>query len=96
MPELLTLAEAKLHCRIDQDDEDPAVQAMVNAAIAAVADYLNMDLDDLDDTAPAPVKSAALLLVGDLYANREAVTERPAVRNPTFALLLNPYLAMEV
>ena len=31
---------------------------------------------DLDYTAPAPVKSAALLLVGDLYANREAQADR--------------------
>ncbi|WP_353618339.1 head-tail connector protein [Paracidovorax avenae] len=95
MPALLTLADAKLHCRIDDDAEDLAIQAIVDAATAAVADYLNMDLDDVDSDAPAPVKSAALLLVADLYANREASSERPLVRNPTFALLLNPYRLME-
>src|SRR5574337_600358 len=30
----------------------------------------------LDATAPAPVKAAAMLLVGDLYANRESQTDR--------------------
>ena len=93
MPELLSLADAKLHCRIEQNEEDTAVQAMVDAAIAAVADHLNMDADDLDSDAPAPVKAAALLLVADLYANREAQTDRPLHPNATFARLLAPYRA---
>lgn len=92
---MIDLAEAKLHCRIDNNAEDGAITAMIATARAAVADYLNMDPDDLDTDAPAPVKSAALLLVGDLYAHREAQGERAMHRNTTFERLLNPYRVME-
>ena len=91
MAALLTLDEAKLHCRIDHDDEDSLLGALIATATTAVADYMNMDADDIDDTAPAPVKSAALLLVGDLYSSREAVSDRQFHKNPTFESLLNPY-----
>jgi hypothetical protein len=37
------------------------------------------------------VKSAALLLVGALYENRESQGERPFHKNPAFEALLNPY-----
>ena len=87
---MLTLAEAKLHCRIDHADEDTLLSAMIDAAVASVGDYINA-AEPLDDTAPAPVKAACLLLVGDLYSNREALVERPLSKNPTFERLLNPY-----
>lgn len=90
MAALLTLDEAKLHCRIDHDDEDSLLSSMIAAAAASVGDFINAP-EALDDTAPAPVKAAALLLVGDLYANREALVERPLSKNPTFERLLNPY-----
>ncbi len=91
MAALLTLADVKLHCRIDHDDEDSLLGALIATATTAVADYMNMDADDVDDTAPAPVKSAALLLVGSLYEQRESQGERPYNKNPTFEALLNPY-----
>jgi hypothetical protein len=48
-----------------------------------------------DSTAAAPIKSAALLMVADLYENREAQTERQRYRNTTYERLLNPYREME-
>ena len=89
MAALLTLDEAKLHCRIDHNDEDALLGALIATATTAVADYLNVTT--VDSTAAAPVKSAALLLVGDLYANREAQGDRQFYKNPTFENLLNPY-----
>lgn len=91
MPEILTLSEAKLHCRIDGNDEDAAIGAMIDAAERAILDYLN--LEELPD-AP-PVHAAALLLVGTLYANRESQSERPVVENRLFERLLAPYRVME-
>ena len=91
MAALLTLDEAKLHCRIDHDDEDSLLGALIATATTAVADYMNMDADDIDDTAPAPVKSAALLLVGSLYEQRESQGDRPYNKNPAFEMLLAPY-----
>ena len=89
MAALLTLDEAKLHCRIDHNDEDALLGALIATATAAVADYLNVTT--VDSTAAAPVKSAALLLVGNLYENRESMSDRPYSKNPTFEALLNPY-----
>ena len=89
MAALLTLADVKLHCRIDTNDEDSLLGALIATATTAVADYLNVT--SVDDTAPAPVKSAALLLVGSLYEQRESQGERPYNKNPTFEALLNPY-----
>ena len=89
MAALLTLDEAKLHCRIDHNDEDSLLGALIATATAAVADYLNVTT--VDSTAAAPVKSAALLLVGTLYEQRESQGDRQFYKNPTFENLLNPY-----
>ena len=89
MAALLTLADVKLHCRIDTNDEDSLLGALIATATTAVADYMNVT--SVDDTAAAPVKSAALLLVGSLYEQRESQGERQFYKNPAFEALLNPY-----
>jgi uncharacterized phage protein (predicted DNA packaging) len=88
---MLTLPETKLHLRVDHNDEDALIQSLMDTATAACADYLNMPAADLVVAVPAPVKSAALLLVGSLYEQRESQGERPYNKNPTFESLLNPY-----
>lgn len=95
MAALLTLAEAKLHCRIDHSDEDALITALIATATAATGDYLNA-ATALDDTASAPVKAAALLLVADLYENREAQSDRQLYRNDTYHRLLAPYRVMSL
>jgi len=40
---------------------------------------------------PASIKAAILLMVGDLYINREAKISNKLVMNPTAAMLLAPY-----
>lgn len=88
---MLTLAETKLHLRVDHDDEDVLIEALMATATAACADYLNMPAADLVVAVPAPIKSAALLLVGTLYEQRESQGDRPYNKNPAFEALLNPY-----
>ena len=88
---MLTLQETKLHLRVDHSDEDALIEALMTTATAACADFLNMDAADLVVAVPAPIKSAALLLVGDLYANREAQSDRKLYANDTYRNLLNPY-----
>ena len=90
---MLTLEEAKLHLRVDADHEDAAIAAMIEAAEAATADYLNASAP-LDNTAAAPIKAATLLLVADLYENREAQSDRQFYKNLTYERLLNPYRAL--
>lgn len=92
---MLTLTETKMHLRVDHDDEDTYIMALIEAATASVADYLDMVLADMEtEPMPAPVRSAILLRVADLYEHREAQTDRPLTVNATFAQLLNPYRAM--
>lgn len=89
---MLTLEETKLHCRIDHDAEDVLIASLMATATATVGDYINSP-EPLDNTAAPPVKSAALLMVADLYTNRESQTERPLSDNKTFERLLAPYRA---
>lgn len=91
---MLTLAETKLHLRVDHNDEDALITALMATATAACADYLNMEAADLVVAVPAPIKSAALLLVGTLYEQRESQGDRQFYKNPTFENLLNPYRVM--
>ena len=88
---MLTLEATKLHLRVDHSDEDALIQSLMDTATAACADYLNMDAADLVVAVPAPVKSAALLMVAGLYENREDVSDRQLYRNDTYYRLLNPY-----
>ena len=88
---MLTLAETKLHLRVDHSEEDALIEALMDTATAACADYLNMEAADLVVAVPAPVKSAALLMVAGLYENREDVSDRQLYRNDTYYRLLNPY-----
>ncbi len=88
---MLTLPETKLHLRVDHYDDDALIQMLMDTATAAAADYLNMPLEQMTTTVPSPIKSAALLLVGNLYENRESMSDRPYSKNPTFEALLNPY-----
>ena len=88
---MLDFAETKIYLRVDHNDEDMLIQMLMDTATAAAADYLNMPLEQMTTTVPSPIKSAAMLMVNDLYANREAQTDRQFYKNPTFENLLNPY-----
>ncbi|KIF80901.1 head-tail connector protein [Noviherbaspirillum autotrophicum] len=90
---MISLDEVKNHIRVVGNDDDAAITAMIATATAHIENYTGVACGD---DAPAPVKSAALLMVGDLYENREAQSERPLSENKTFTLLLNPYRMMEV
>ena len=85
-----TLAETKLHLRVDHGDEDSYITGLIDAAETSVLNYL--DVPELPDT--GPVMAAVLLLVGALYENREAVTDRPLADNPLYVRLLAPYRAL--
>lgn len=83
----VTLTEAKLHCRVDDSAEDALISSLIDAAEQSILLYLNTE------TLPeeAPVHAAALMLVGALYENREAITDRPLSDNRLFDRLLAPY-----
>ncbi len=92
---MVTLEQAKLHLRVDHYDEDTLILSQIDAATQSVANYLDMDVDDMELLPmPAPVEAAILLRVGDLYENREGLSNRPVITNPTMERLLWPYRKM--
>ena len=84
------LSEAKSYLRVVSTAEDALIEDLVAAATTAAYGYLGRDPGSLDPE-PQDVKYAILLEVGNLYLNRESVSDRPYNRNPTFARLLDPY-----
>lgn len=100
--ELVTLQEAKAHLRVDGDDDDADITLKLRAAEEMAVAYLDRAvypsqaaLDAAvaaDTTGPDPmvctfaVRAGILLILGDLYANREEVaTGTIATQMPTGA-----------
>ena len=77
----LTLAEVKLHLRVDHNAEDSLIQQYMLAAHDQVEQFLGREVPwDVttelpEGVCPAAVRSAELLIVGDLYRNRETNSE---------------------
>jgi hypothetical protein len=96
---LPTLSEVKAHLRLEesQAEEDAHLQSLVDAAADYTAQYLGRSLpwaDDNGDLVPVPasVKAAVLLIVCDLYENREAqVIGATLAVNPAVDRLLHFY-----
>ena len=84
-PQLVTVDEAKLHLRVDHDEDDDSIDGFIYAASAAVLNYLGDAQFDFVDTSgeliedssgtmiPYPVIQAVLLLVGVFYRYRESM-----------------------
>ncbi|SMH29674.1 head-tail connector protein [Azospirillum agricola] len=94
---VVTLDEAKAHLRVDGDADDADITLKLSAAEGAVAQHLDRPLpwqdgEGAEVPVPDPVKLAILLVLGDLYANREAaIIGATHVKNSTVAWLLDPY-----
>jgi len=86
---IVTLDEAKLQCRVDNDAEDGLIQIYIGAA----EDYIRNFLDrDLPTTTPYAIKAAALLIIADLYDVRESQVIGDSIQeNPAVKRLLRPY-----
>lgn len=73
-----TLSQAKQHLNIDQDfkDDDQLIISYIQMSEDAIAKYLDRNLEDclkFGKLEPS-IQSAILLMIGNLYANREAVS----------------------
>lgn len=78
MARYLTLASTKKHLIVDDSftDDDTYITNLMNVAEAVVERDIDQPLVTLEDGAgnlPAPITQAMLLVVGNLYANREPV-----------------------
>lgn len=93
---IITLAEAKRHLSLPVEEtfQDPLISTYIAAAEDHVSAWLNRPLAPWDPdvpmaAVPASVKQGILLVIGDLYANREAVAAGVQYGdNPTLRALL--------
>lgn len=82
---LVTLEEAKYQLMMDHDQDDPYIMLLIQAASAAVVEYLKDGATFLDSSGEVPVdsagdpegvpfqvKAATLILIAEWYKNREA------------------------
>ncbi|AHE52631.1 head-tail connector protein [Sphingomonas sanxanigenens] len=82
MVALVTLAEAKAHLRVEDDDQDADIDLKRLAAGDIVIDYIKRpDHGWTEATAPFLIKSAVLLMLGELFANRETADLPPGARS---------------
>jgi len=76
----LTLTQAKQHLNLDVDfiDDDDYITSLMQVAEASVELHINQKLIDVvavnGEVLPLPLMHAMLLMVGNLYANREIVS----------------------
>ena len=95
----LTLERIKQQCRIEQDfhDEDDLLEDYGESAEETLLKELNRSYEDLIEEygrIPAPIRHATLLLVDSGYQFRGKDMQQQVFSNPTFSLLLKPYMRL--
>ena len=83
----ITIDEAKKHLNVDDSykDDDTYIGDLIKVAEDSVAQHLDIALDDLvvDGVLPSAISHSILLMVGNLYANREPVAYSSVVKYRT-------------
>lgn len=97
--ELVTLESAKFQLRVLHDREDAHIKLLIKAALKHIENFLDKPLVDvcIDDALPEDLQYAALLIIGDLYNNRESqVVGAIMTTNKTLENLMMPYRKMGI
>lgn len=92
---IIDLDKAKEFLRVDHDDEDELIQDMIDSAAAYTLEYLNWAAEEGKEY-PAPIISATLLMLGDLYENRTTQAPVQLYNNRTYERLLSPYRLLSI
>jgi uncharacterized phage protein (predicted DNA packaging) len=96
MAEIVTLAEAKAHLRVDTADDDALITGLVEAATEMVESWLSRDLYDAAST-PRAIKVAITMIVAHWYINTEAVAPEAMTQLPIgIDDMLSPYRVVMV
>jgi hypothetical protein len=103
---LVTLQQASDHLRRDTTDDDNDLTIKIEAASQAVLNYISDDLPfmnsagvpDYDSSGvaidvPAPIQSAVLLILGELYKNRDGEQYNEDVSRQRLGNLIIPRAA---
>ena len=94
----ITINEIKKHLNIDSGfiDDDNYLLTLESVAEATVQKHINQKLSDVvaenGDDLPSPLKLAMLLLIGNLYQNRESFSYSSVSEIPlSYSYLLDLY-----
>ena len=99
----LTLPEIKQQLRIEADytDEDALLTRYGNSAEAVVLNITGRTFEELktmnpagEDTIPADIWEASVLLVTMSYEHRSAVSMQNLYHNPAFDMKVKPYIRL--
>lgn len=84
MPELITLAEVKLHCRIDDDYEDSLLEAYIAAALEVCQKHIGkrFDSEPPELAFNAALKVGCMMYVSQLYEYRATISDVEAKEVP--------------
>lgn len=88
---LIPLSTMKNHLRVDHDAEDDLISLYADAALSWCLWYCDSDSMKAETDAskiPPQIKSATLLVLGDLFMRREANPVESCYTNPTVENLL--------
>ena len=93
----ITTAELEKQCNIDNStaDEIKYLEDALDTSVTTIENKIQQKLADIspEGKLPAPLKSAALLLAANLYANREPTSHGTPQRIPyTLDYILQPYI----
>lgn len=94
----VTLESAKKHLNIDVTftDDDKYISDLVEVAEVAVCNHLCVkSIDEVGgEKVPPPVIHAILMMVANLYANREPISYTSVTEIPiSYKYLLSPYIS---
>lgn len=81
MPDLISLEETKLHCRIDDDYEDMLIQAYIEAALEVCQKHIGKRFGDGLEFTPA-IKVGCMMYVSQLYEYRTLISDVEAKEIP--------------
>lgn len=99
----VSLIEAKKHLRVEIPDDDDYIALLIDAAEQWAAEFLNRPLSELlsnpgesppslDGHLQPAVKVGILVIIGDLYTNREQIVVGTIVASNTlWERILYPY-----
>lgn len=94
---MITLEDAKKHLNLEADyvEDDSYIQSLIEVAEQAVEVNVNEKLEELADeegNIPKPLLQAMLLMIGNLYQNREMVAPMKITALPyNYEYLINLY-----
>lgn len=90
----IKLQEVKEHLRIDTEFtyDDAYITSLIAVAEQAISNDIKTDISTFKEL-PAPIRHAMLLLIGDLYSNREDSNDLKLSHIPNgIKRLIAPYI----